>query len=93
MLAQGPIRSEALADMKLLADVVRHKETFYPAAWARYDLAQPGGIRLIPREDRTAALERDYRNMAAMIFGEPLAFNAILQTLKLVEEEINSAVR
>jgi len=91
MLAQGPIRSDALADMKLLADVVRHKETFYPSAWARYDLAKPGSIRFMPREDRMAALERDYRTMAAMIFGEPLAFNAILQTLKLVEEEINSA--
>jgi hypothetical protein len=39
MLAQGPIRAEALADMTLLAQVVRHKETFYPSAWAHYDLA------------------------------------------------------
>jgi hypothetical protein len=30
MLAQGPIRAEALADMTLLDQVVRHKETFYP---------------------------------------------------------------
>jgi hypothetical protein len=30
MLAEGPIRAEALRDMDLLAQVVRHKETFYP---------------------------------------------------------------
>jgi hypothetical protein len=42
---------------KLLADVVRHKETFYPSAWARYNLAKPGSIRFMPREDRMAALE------------------------------------
>ncbi len=46
MLAQGPIRADALADKDLLAQVVRHKETFYPSAWARYDLARPGSFQL-----------------------------------------------
>ena len=55
MMAQGPIRSEALADLNLLADVVRHKETFYPAAWAQYPLARPGTLRLVPRAERMAA--------------------------------------
>ena len=41
--------------------VVRHKETFYPSAWARYDLAHPGTFRLVPPGARIAALERDYR--------------------------------
>jgi hypothetical protein len=40
MMAQGLIRSEALSDMALLAQVVRHKETFYPSGWAHYDLAR-----------------------------------------------------
>ena len=70
MLAQGPIRADALADKDLLTQVVRHKETFYPSAWARYDLARPGSFRLSPVENRIAALERDYRNMAVMIFGD-----------------------
>jgi hypothetical protein len=34
MLAQGPIRAEALADMALLDQVVIHKQTFYPSGWA-----------------------------------------------------------
>ena len=41
MLAQGPIRNEALSDMALLDQVVMHKEAFYPSAWARYHLARP----------------------------------------------------
>jgi Nucleotidyl transferase AbiEii toxin, Type IV TA system len=90
MLANGPIRAEALSDMPLLAQVVRHKETFYPSGWARYDLAHPGTLRLVPREERLAALERDYRNMGVMIFGEPPAFNSILETLAGLEQEINS---
>ena len=89
MLAQGPIRTEALADMELLAQVVRHKETFYPSAWARYDLARPGTFRLVPPETRLAALARDYRNMATMIFGEPPTFDSIMATLTTLEHEIN----
>jgi hypothetical protein len=91
MLAQGPIRAEALSDMELLAQVVRHKETFYPSAWARYDLAHPGTFRLVPPETRLPALERDYRNMAVMIFGEPPTFGSIMATLRTLEEEINKA--
>src|SRR4029077_4881637 len=60
MLAQGPIRAEALADMPLLAQVVRHKETFYPSAWAQYARASPGSLRLLPADSRRAGLERDY---------------------------------
>jgi len=89
MLAQGPIRAEALSDMELLAQVVRHKETFYPSGWARYDLARPGNLRLVPREERLAALERDYRNMGVMIFGEPPAFDNIMGTLAGLEQDIN----
>jgi hypothetical protein len=89
MLAQGTIRSEALADTALLAQVVRHKEMFYPSGWAHYDLARPGSLRLVPAAERLAALERDYRNMEVMIFGEPPAFNKIMETLAALEREIN----
>lgn len=89
MLAQGTIRSEALADRDLLAQVVSHKETFYPSAWAHYGLARPGSLRLVPVENRVAALERDYRNMAVMIFGEPPAFGKIMETLNTLEQEVN----
>ncbi|HXP42860.1 MAG TPA: nucleotidyl transferase AbiEii/AbiGii toxin family protein [Candidatus Acidoferrales bacterium] len=89
MLAQGQIRADALADRDLLAQVVRHKETFYPSGWARYDLAGPGSLRLVPVETRVAALERDYRNMGAMIFGDAPKFDWIMEALKALEREIN----
>jgi hypothetical protein len=89
MLAQGPIRAEALADLDLLAQVVRHKETFYPAAWAQYGGASPGSFRLLPPDGRIAELERDYRNMGVMIFGEPPAFNELMGHLAGLEREIN----
>ncbi len=92
MLAQGPIRAEALADKGLLAQVVRHKETFYPSAWARYDLVRPGSFRVVPVDNRMAALERDYRDMAVMLFGEPPAFGVIVETLAALEQDINQLV-
>lgn len=89
LLAEGPIRAEALADMPLLAQVVRHKGMFYPSAWARYDLARPGSLRLLPAAGRMGALERDYRNMGVMIFGEPPKLDRIMEMLGVLEREIN----
>lgn len=65
--------------MLLLAQVVRHKETFYSYAWARYDLARPGSLRLAPPEHRLASLERDFQGV--MIFGEAPAFDRIKKSL------------
>ena len=89
MLAGGPIRAEALADFDLLTQVVRHKKTFYPAAWAQYGRAKPGSFRLLPPEARMAALERDYHRMGVMIFGAPPPFASIMDELKRLESDIN----
>ena len=89
MLAGGPVKNEALADMDLLARVVSHKQVFYPSAWARYGLAAPGSIRLAPRDSRVAALKQDYRAMENMIFGEPPKFDKILSVLRQLESELN----
>jgi dihydroxyacetone kinase len=62
---------------------------FYPSGWAHYELARPGNLRLVPRAERHAALERDYRNMGVMIFGEPPAFDSIIETLAALEQQIN----
>lgn len=90
MMARGEIRKESLADMELLAQVVRHKQTFYPSGWARYDLARPGSLRLAPAAERIPALKQDYRNMNVMIFGDPPNLDGIVETLAGMEEEINS---
>lgn len=90
MMAQGDTRKEALADVQLVADVVKHKETFYPSGWARYDLARPGSLRLVPPNERRQALEGDYKKMAVMIFGEPPAFDKIMAALNALEHDINA---
>jgi hypothetical protein len=90
MMADGPIKIEAVGDRELLSQVVRHKQIFYPSGWARYDLARRGALRLSPAEARIPALRRDYRDMADMIFGEPPAFDLLLEKLAGLEVELNS---
>jgi Nucleotidyl transferase AbiEii toxin, Type IV TA system len=89
MMVKTAIKAEALADLPLLAQVVKHKETFYPSGWARYDLAQPGSFRVTPAEARRQVLERDYERMGVMIFGKAPAFGEIMEMLGKLETEIN----
>ena len=90
-MAQSPVKDSALADTGLLADVVAFKQRFYPRNWARYDLAVPGSLRLIPQGAVLAALEADYRAMAGMIFGRIPAFAGIVAQLHELENEINGS--
>jgi len=89
-LARSSVKDLALSNHKLLEDVVSFKQRFYPSAWARYDLAQLGSFRLIPNQAHLVELEKDYREMAVMVFGEVPAFDAILRTLGALEADINS---
>jgi hypothetical protein len=90
MLAGTDICRRAIADVGLRERVVRHKTEFYYSQWARYDLAVPGSIRLVPRQERIAQLERDYENMKVMLFGTAPPFQAILRTLSALEADLNA---
>lgn len=89
MMGEEKIKEEALGDKELLPQVVKHKETFYPSGWARYDLARRGSLRLVPPENRIGALEQDYKKMGVMIFGEQPPFGWVLDRLDVLEKEIN----
>lgn len=89
-MAESPVRARALADLSLLAEVVAFKQRFYPRVWARYELAVPGSLRLVPGGEVLAAVEADYRAMRAMVFGEVPAFVEMLLTLHALEDEINT---
>lgn len=86
----SPVKDSALADLGLLANVVEFKQRFYPRGWARYDLAKPGTLRLVPNGQVLAAVTADYRAMANMVFGEYPAIELIMNRLQTLEDEINS---
>jgi len=89
-MARSEVRGSALADLELLRMVVAFKDKFYHRGWARYDLAAPGTMRLVPPEHVLRAVARDYEKMQFMIFGERPALSDMLETLHDLEAEINS---
>ncbi|MBC8405250.1 MAG: nucleotidyl transferase AbiEii/AbiGii toxin family protein [Planctomycetes bacterium] len=89
-LANSGAGKRALADLQLLAKVVDFKSKFYPQAWARYDLAVPGTIRLLPPTSSMRTLETDYNAMRAMIFGDIPPFDELVQGLVDLETRLNS---
>jgi hypothetical protein len=90
-LAQGEIGLLALQKMDLLQEVVNHKMLFFPSAWAHYKTAIAGTLHLVPPDDRHKELQRDYSAMREMIFSEPPLFEQILETLRSLEERINTS--
>lgn len=79
----------ALENLEMLEEVAHHKSVFFKAAWARYEDAVPGSIKLMPGADLLAALCRDYTGMREMIMGDAPGFDEILQLIGEFEGEIN----
>jgi hypothetical protein len=89
IMAQSEVKDEALSDLELLKQVVNFKQKFYPAAWAKFEDAKPGTLKLLPEDFRMDALAKDYNAMGHMIFDKQLSFEEIVETLAALEEEIN----
>ncbi|WP_227272292.1 nucleotidyl transferase AbiEii/AbiGii toxin family protein [Roseobacter weihaiensis] len=88
-LTQHDSKVRALADLDLLSEVGHHKSVFFKAAWARYEDAKPGPLRLIPGDHLEAALRRDYAGMREMIMGEAPSFDDMMSAIAKLEAEIN----
>lgn len=93
MLARSPVCNVAVADLDLLRRVVEHKIKFYFAGWAKYDLAVPGTLALMPKASRMDQLRRDYESMAPMLFGAPPPLDELLEELARLESRINGTTR
>ncbi len=90
-LALGSHRVAALGRVDLLAAVVRHKSRFFPSAWAKYEEARPGALRLVPPQEVIEVLRPDYAQMSVMFFAEQPDFQEILDSLSDLEGEINGS--
>jgi hypothetical protein len=85
------IGESALADLGLLKAVSKHKSVYFARAWAKFEDANPGTLRLVPPESRFRELESDYQKMREeMIFGESPEFANLLDVLRQIEQRVNS---
>jgi hypothetical protein len=83
------VADRAAGRMDLLTRVAEHKSLFFRTAWARYDEAVKSTLRLAPPDHRLKALREDYAKMQPMFFGEPPAFDAIVERLRQWESQFN----
>ena len=83
------IYEKAIQNVDLLQKVAEHKALFFKDNKARYDLAKPGSLRLMPAGGHLSQLNDDYRQMQEMFFEDPPPFEEILAKIRTVEEEIN----
>jgi hypothetical protein len=90
MMAQSSVRTSALAQSHLLAEVAAFKARFYPCAWARYEDATTQLLRLAPPEPMQARLAADYRQMREMILSEPPSLEQMLAALRELERDIHA---
>ncbi len=89
-MAQTSVKVDALANLALLRAVAAFKDRFYHRGWARYDLAVPGSIKLIPPKHVMDEVRRDYDEMRFMIFGERPQLDDMMTGLTELEAEINA---
>ena len=88
-IANAPVGSEAIDDIELLLDVAEHKATYFPSPKARYELAKPGTLRLVPPNKLLAELENDYERMQEMFIATPATFAKIIEDITTLEQRIN----
>lgn len=84
------VKEEALTDLKLLEEVKEFTMTFYYRAWSEFENVTPGKMKLLPNESTIQTLKKDYEAMKIMIYGDVPSFDAVMDTIKALENEINS---
>ena len=88
-IARTGHKTAALNQLDLLQKVAAFKMKFYPRAWAKYEEAVPGSVKLVPPSFRSDALRSDYEGMREMLFGEYPQFDEMMDAIAKLEAEIN----
>jgi hypothetical protein len=89
MMCLSEVKLFALEELALLEKVVDFSQRFFPRAWARFDLACPGTLRLEPPRHVEAALRADYSDMREMIYGNYPDFDEVMRSIRALQKEVN----
>jgi hypothetical protein len=76
--------------LDLLRTVIRFKQIYFAANWAKYESAVPGTIRIAPNEQLRKVLRDDHVQMKEMLPVHALTFDQILEKLDRLESRLNS---
>lgn len=92
MFMKTEYKNNALNDIGLLNEVILFKNKFYRDSYSRYEEIEQGKIKLIPGKERIDQLKADYKNMKDMLYGDIPTFDEILDSLSVLEKEINDTI-
>jgi len=81
--------ASALANPELGRDCVAHARMFFNSRDLDLAHAEPGSFSLMPTDAMIADLRRDYAAMADMIFGDVPDFDAVLETVDMLQSSLN----
>ena len=89
-MARTDIGTAAIADMALLASVADNQKAAFRVNGLDYAAMRRGRLRLVPADDRRAALEADYIGLReSMIHGDSPEFGELMAGLAELEERIS----
>jgi len=88
-LLHSDVGQRAAQDFNLARDCARHAQMFFNSSDLDLGTAHPGAFALAPLPEMDAHLRRDYAAMAGMIFGEVPEWQAIVETIRQLEKQIN----
>lgn len=83
--------SEALSDMSLYSDIIEHRRRFYHVGGVVYELNKSSTIAFCPNGELLDKMRLDYEAMkTAMIYGDKLPFETLIDRLKALQSRFNS---
>ncbi len=86
----GGVSEKAVQNVALMWDVMKHKHHLYKQGWAKDDDLKPGSFKLIPPSSVRKDLVKDFAAMQEMFFYEAPEWDVIMDTIAVIETEINS---
>jgi len=89
LMAKHESGLNAIKNLRILEDVVKHKNTYFYAEWAKYDKAKAGTLCLYPQAARISELKKDYEQMKEMFIENPPSFDNLLSVIRKIENLIN----
>jgi hypothetical protein len=88
-----PVGEQALADIALGEECVRHARMFFNRPDFDLESAIAGTFALTPISGMTERLRRDYSAMSGMIFGAIAPFADVLASISAIEDRLNRSHR
>lgn len=88
-LVESPVANRALGDRDLALDCARHARLFFNSADLDLGNAVPGSLAIAPTSAMSDALEKDYKAMGGMIFGDLPKFDDVVATIADLDRQVN----